>query len=140
LTGSGDSYLFSFANPEPGELTLRWEQDAGIVDLAVNPNEFDWQNPSEIRLYQLIDQDAPFVSRVFPPAKSTIERFSEVEIYFSETITGLEATDLLANGEPALSVVGAGAGPYRFSFSAEVADSQQLNGVSIMGARSCTRA
>ena len=126
LTGSGENYRFTFPTPEPGELTLRWQQDAGIVDLAANPNEFDWQNPSEIRLYQLIDQDAPFVSRVFPLPGQQLREFSEVEILFSETVTGLEAPDLLANGEPALSVVGAGAGPYTFSFSAQVSNSQRL--------------
>ena len=57
LTGGGDAYLFTFKNTEPGELTLRWQQDAGIVDLAATPNEFDWQNPSEVRSYQLIDHD-----------------------------------------------------------------------------------
>ena len=40
VTCSGDTYQFTFANPEPGELTLRWQQDAGIVDLAPNPNAF----------------------------------------------------------------------------------------------------
>ena len=76
LTGRGDAYLFTFTNTEPGELTLRWQQDAGIVDLAATPNEFDWQNPSEVRSYQLMDQDAPFVSRILPPPGQQLSKFT----------------------------------------------------------------
>ncbi|MDA7665333.1 lamin tail domain-containing protein [Verrucomicrobia bacterium] len=126
LTGSGDAYLFTFTNTEPGELTLRWEQDAGIVDLAATPNEFDWQNPSEIRSYQLMDQDAPFVSRILPLPGQQLSGFTEVEILFSETVKGLDASDLLADGEPALSLSGAGAGPYIFSFPRVSEGSPQL--------------
>lgn len=117
LTGGGDAYLFTFTNTEPGELTLRWQQDAGIVDLAATPNEFDWQNPSEVRSYQLMDQNAPSVIRIFPLPGQQLSEFTEVEILFSETVRGLDASDLLVDGEPALSLSGAGAGPYIFSFS-----------------------
>ena len=126
LTGGGDAYLFTFTNTEPGELTLRWQQDAGIVDLAATPNEFDWQNPSEVRSYQLMDQDAPSVSRILPPPGQQLSEFTEVEILFSETVKGLDASDLLVDGEPALSLSGAGAGPYIFSFSRTSEGSPQL--------------
>jgi hypothetical protein len=133
VTGSGDTYLFTFANPEPGELTLRWQQDVGIVDLAANPNEFNWQEPTEVRLYQLIDLDAPFVSRIFPLPDQTLSEFSEVDIIFSEPISGIEASDLLANGEPAISVLGAGAGPYTFSFKRQQTGTQSLEWSSTHG-------
>ncbi|MDA7644740.1 lamin tail domain-containing protein [bacterium] len=116
VRGSGDSYLFTFSRPEPGELTLRWSQDAGIQDLAANPNLFVWNAPPETRLYRLIDENAPFVTRVFPLPNQSLREFSAVEVSFSEPVSGLDASDLLVNGEGALSVEGVGAGPYRFTF------------------------
>ncbi len=126
VIGNGDTYVFTFSNPEPGELTLRWQQDAGITDLAVTPNEFDWQASDEIRIYQLIDQDAPFVQRIFPLPDQTLKQFNAVEIVFSEPVRGVEAADLTANGASALSVSGAGAGPYLFTFEPQVNGVQSL--------------
>ncbi len=117
VRSSGNSYQFTFSNPEPGELTLRWEQDNGIQDLAATPNAFDWQALTETRQYLLVDENAPFVSSIFPLPNQHLQEFSELEVLFSEPIVGLDAGDLLVNGEPALQVSGVGAGPYRFSFA-----------------------
>ncbi|MBT5705721.1 MAG: hypothetical protein HOI66_05300, partial [Verrucomicrobia bacterium] len=119
VRGSGDSYIFTFSNPEPGELTLQWNQDAGIRDLAANPNPFDWKAPSETRLFRLIDANAPFVTRIYPLPGQSLREFSVVEVSFSEPVVGLDASDLLVNGEEALSVEGVGTGPYRFTFSSQ---------------------
>ena len=126
VSGRGDSYLFTFAPPEPGELTLRWQQDPGIQDLAARPNGFDWQASSEIRVYQLIDEDAPFVKQVFPLPDQRLSQFEAVEILFSEPIAGLDAGDLLVNGVSATEVEGAGAGPYQFTFPIQQAGNLQL--------------
>ncbi len=116
VSGRDDSYLFTFAPPAPGELTLRWQQNPGIEDLAARPNAFDWQAPSELRVYQLLDADAPFVSRVFPLPDQRLSDFTTLELVFSEPVLGLDVDDLLVNGVAALSMEGAGAGPYRFTF------------------------
>ena len=127
VRGSGDSYIFSFASPQPGELTLRWSQDAGIQDLAASPNLFDWQAPSETRLYRLIDANAPFVTRVFPLPNQSLREFSMVEVSFSEPVSGVDATDLMVNGVASLSVEGVGTGPYVFTFQSQSGGSLTLD-------------
>ncbi|MEC9131041.1 MAG: hypothetical protein VYE02_06655, partial [Verrucomicrobiota bacterium] len=66
LSGRGDTWRFGFAPPEPGSLTLRWEQETSITDLARTPNPFDGQAASETRLYQLLDENAPHIIDIFP--------------------------------------------------------------------------
>ena len=126
VRASGNSYQFTFANVEPGELTLRWEQDNGIQDLASNPNLFDWQAPTETRQYLLVDANAPFVSSIFPLPNQVLHEFSAVEVLFSEPVVGLDSGDLLLNGEPATQLSGAGAGPYQFDFSPRADGIQNL--------------
>ena len=127
MTGSGDSYRFQFAGASSRELTLRWPQDPGIEDLASPPNGFEWQSTSEVRVYQVLDQDAPHVSHIFPRAGQRLPSFSMVEIIFSEPVLGIDAADLMVNGIPADSVQGAGAGPYVFEFPAQSNGSLRLS-------------
>jgi len=127
MTGSGDTYRFQFAGTSSRELTLRWPQDPGIEDLASPPNGFDWQSTSEVRVYQVLDQDAPHVTHIFPRAGQRLPSFSMVEIIFSEPVLGLDAADLTVNGIPADSVQGAGAGPYVFEFPAQSNGSLRLS-------------
>ncbi|XOV69646.1 MAG: lamin tail domain-containing protein [Verrucomicrobiota bacterium] len=119
MSGSGDTYRFTFAGTQARELTLRWQQDPGIEDLASPPNVFDWQAASEIRVYQLLDQNAPYVTQIFPRPGQRLSSFSKVEVFFLEPVFGLDALDLLVNGAPAESLSGAGAGPYVFEFPAQ---------------------
>jgi len=59
----------------------------------------------------------PTLVTVTPPAGSVVRQLAQVEVLFSEAVTGVDAADLRINGAPAASVLGAGAGPYVFNFA-----------------------
>ncbi len=116
VSGTGESYRFVFDSPDAGPFTLGWVPDAGIQDLARVPNVLDVIAPDQTWQYQLLDLSAPYVARTFPAPGQRIQKFEGVEVLFSEPVLGVDAGDLLANGIPAISVEGIGAGPYRFVF------------------------
>jgi hypothetical protein len=62
-----------------------------------------------------------------PPASSTVRALSQIEITFSEAVTGLDASDLLIDGQAAASVAGVGAGPYVFGFPARPKGTVQIS-------------
>ena len=49
---------------------------------------------------------------------ATLSHLTQIAVTFSEPVAGVEAADLLVNGQPASQVTGAGAGPYTFVFEA----------------------
>jgi len=100
VSGSGANYTFTFPQPSYGIVDVTWEAANGITDLASPPNDFveaNWQ-------YQLNDGLPPMVVSVNPPDGSTVRSLSQIEIRFSETVAGVNASDLLVNGVPATSV------------------------------------
>lgn len=60
---------------------------------------------------------APSVSSTLPAPSSGVGALTSVSITFSEAVSGVEAADLMVNGEPAVSLTGSGAGPYAFGFT-----------------------
>ena len=126
LRARGNEYEFVFSPPNPGPLTLAWEMDANIEDLATPPNPFDWHSPGEIRRYQLIDLEAPFITQIHPPPAQALAGLSGVDITFSEPVVGVDAHDLLVGGRPAQAVQGVGAGPYRFTFEPRTTGDQPI--------------
>ncbi len=60
------------------------------------------------------DRSPPAVASLLPPAGATVRRLEEIEVVFSESVTGVTANSLVVNGAPAIEVRGAEAGPYRF--------------------------
>jgi len=58
----------------------------------------------------------PAVASVHPPAGAIVRAFSQVEVLFTEPVTGIDAADLRINGQPAAVLTGIGAGPYIFQF------------------------
>jgi hypothetical protein len=59
----------------------------------------------------------PVVVALTPPANSVVRQFTQVEVFFSEPVIGVDAADLRINGVAAGGLTGSGAGPYRFSFT-----------------------
>ncbi len=59
----------------------------------------------------------PTMVSVTPPAGSSVRQLAQVEVLFSEPVTGINAADLRINGTPASGIVGSGAGPYLFTFN-----------------------
>jgi len=104
VTLADDGLLFScyISNPY-GEITT------GTVSLTVTP-----------------EQVPPIISTMTPAASSLVRHFTELELFFSEPVTGVNAGDLLINGQSANSMSGVGAGPYHFTFNSPTAGTVQL--------------
>jgi hypothetical protein len=114
VTGSGAGpYNFTFTQPEPGTVTVDWVGDHGIAGLggsgAFVPGLF-WT-------YTLTDTVAPTILDRTPSAGSTVGVLTQVVIGFSEPVVGVDAGDLLINGNPATGLAGSGLGPYIFTFA-----------------------
>jgi len=63
------------------------------------------------------DTTPPEVVSITPPPAAVVRALREITIRFSEEVTGVDASDLLVAGSPALAVSGSGEGPYTFSFN-----------------------
>ena len=122
--GSGNTYTFGFTQPAPGTVQISFDVDLTVVDLE--GNAFDVFGPSANWTYDLVDNIAPVASRTTPAAGSLIVGFSQVQVNFSEPVTGVNAADLTANGQPATGVTGSGAGPYTFQFGAVPSGTVQI--------------
>ncbi len=68
----------------------------------------------------------PTTLNVTPPPGATVRQLTQVEVLFSERVTGIDAADLLINDQPATNVTGLLAGPFVFQFAAPAAGPVQL--------------
>ena len=117
LTGSNDTYTFSFSQPGYGTVLITWDAGQGISDLADPPNPFNSTAPGATWQYTLVDLEPPAILNLSPPAGVTVRRLDQIEVTFSEPVAGVDAADLLINGQPASGVQTLGPGRYRFSFT-----------------------
>lgn len=126
LVISGTRYTFRFPQPPYGAVEVRWTSEHGITDLGVPPNPLEPGDGGVIGTYQLSDSLPPRVVEVRPPPGSRLRQLSEIEVLFSEPVTGVDAADLLIGGRPATQVVGVLDGPYRFQFDPAEAGSVEV--------------
>src|SRR4029453_8407587 len=85
LTGSGAGpYVFSFTQPAAGTVTVAFDVDHGIAGLGAG--EFATPLPWT---YTLTDTIAPTVVALTPAAGSTVGNLTQVEVLFSEPVTGV---------------------------------------------------
>ena len=113
VTGSGSNYTFTFEQPANGTITVSWSAEANIADTETPSHAF---NPTNTWQYNLIDNVAPTVQDQAPPAGATVRTFTQLEVHFSEPVSGVEASDLLVNGEAADELVILGPDRYLFQF------------------------
>ncbi len=106
---------FTFTQPNPGVVFITWDADSAISDSF--GNLFDHNAPSASWSYTLVDTLAPTVVAQTPAAGGTVSGLTQVEVLFSERVSGVDAGDLLVNGVPAVSAIGSEFGPYQFQFS-----------------------
>lgn len=113
VSGSGAGpYVFTFTQPAAGTVFVQFDADHGIAGVAASgalTAPAPWS-------YTLTDTIAPVVAQQTPAAGATVGALAQTEVLFSETVTGVDAADLLINGVPATAVTGSGFGPYLFSF------------------------
>ncbi len=135
-SGSGAGpYLFTFTQPNAGEVSVSWSFDHGIAGTA-GSGAFV---PEDGWTYQLEDTVPPSIGTmraghaipaIVPLPGSTVDHLTQVEVRFSEPVTGVDAADLIVQadeqgqgGTPAAEVEGAGEGPYLFTIVAPAAGS-----------------
>src|SRR5205823_5950575 len=97
VSGSGPTYTFRFQQPIYGNVSITWFEPHGITDLASPPNPFDATAPGSTWMYDLQDVVPPTVVSLFPPAGATVPSLGQVEVAFSEEVSGVDAADLLVN-------------------------------------------
>ncbi len=110
------TYTFSFPQPPYGAVTVTWAADDGIVDMDTVPKPFDGTATSAILRYTLFNPSAPIVVARVPIASTTVTGLTLIQVTFSEPVTGVDATDLLINGIPAVGFAAASASNYVFTF------------------------
>jgi hypothetical protein len=121
VSGSADTYTFTFPQPLDGLIAINWAANHGIQDLESTPQPFNGHGSSW--QYILSDLVRPTVASIDPMPGASLKALKEIKITFSEIVGGVNASDLLINGTPATGASGNGAGPYTFSFS------QPTNGI-----------
>ena len=63
-----------------------------------------------------VDTTAPKVNELLPPAGTTLPSIPQIEVFFDEDVTGVDATDLLINGVAATDLTVVSDGQYVFEF------------------------
>ncbi len=105
LSGSGDTYTFTFPSAPYGNVPITWVVGHGITDLAAPPNAFDDNQPGATWSYTHLDVVPPMVAARFPAASAVVQALGQITVTFSEAVNGVNAADLLVNGQPATNVV-----------------------------------
>jgi hypothetical protein len=120
VAGSGTTYIFSFVQPPFGTVDITWEAGTDIRDLADPANIF---NPaaSSNWSYQLRDITPPSLVAIIPPGGATVSALTDVELRFSEEVTGIDRSDLLMNGSAATNLDVRPQNTYVFHFAAPAA-------------------
>jgi hypothetical protein len=94
---------------------------AGANVLAVQGYNASLANSSDfilnVSLTAAVDESPPFVSELIPPDRATVRELSRVEVHFSEPVQGVDATDLLINGQPCTAVTPFAPGVFVFEFT-----------------------
>ncbi|HEU0011741.1 MAG TPA: lamin tail domain-containing protein, partial [Verrucomicrobiae bacterium] len=109
------NWFFSFPAPSGSTVTISWDPNAAIFDIASPPLPFDTMSANATWTYTILDLTAPLVIAQSPPAGASLSELTNVTVTFSEPVSGVDATDLLVNGGPATSVAGSDA-TYTFGF------------------------
>ncbi|HZL43195.1 MAG TPA: lamin tail domain-containing protein, partial [Verrucomicrobiae bacterium] len=117
VSGSGQTYTFTFALQPEGVIAVTWYSGHGITDYGSPGNAFNGSGPGATCQYTVVDNVPPVVTQLFPSAGAQIASLAQIEVTFSESVLGVQASDLLVNGSPATNVTKIAGQPYVFKFS-----------------------
>ncbi len=117
LTGQGTTWTFFFEQPPPGPVVISWDPGHNIQDLS--GNRFNETNA--VWAYTLIDNLPPTVVSITPQPGLEIRGLSQIEIAFSESVLGIDSSDLLINGQPATNITVLAGYRYVFKFASQPA-------------------
>ncbi|MDB6151803.1 MAG: hypothetical protein JWL90_256 [Chthoniobacteraceae bacterium] len=121
VTGSGKTWTFVPAPTANGPVNVTFNPAHAISDSATPSHAFDHTASNATWSYMLLDTQAPAVAQLNPPAGATIVSLTQVEVTFSEAVTGVNPGDLLVNGVPAAGMTNPLAGKYVFTFPSQPA-------------------
>ncbi len=116
LTGGNDTYTFTFPAQPYGVIAVTWAPDAGVADFGVPPNAFNPTGPGATWQYDYKDNIAPTITFQLPFAGTTVRALAQLEVNFSEPVTGVEPADLLINGVAATGMSTPSPGRVIFTF------------------------
>jgi hypothetical protein len=116
LSGSGANYTFTFARPDFGPVTISWVENHGITDLDAPSVPFDVTRQGSVWSYSHVDQTAPRITALSPPAGAQVTNLTQITVTFSEPVAGVGASDLRVNGVPASTLQPINASTYQFTF------------------------
>jgi hypothetical protein len=117
LSVNGNIYTFTFPPAPYGNVPITWVTGHGITDLAIPPNAFNENLPGASWAYTLVDVVPPTVTGTFPPAGATVQALGQIDVTFNEAVLGLNAADLLINGQAATNVIAQIGATYSFQFA-----------------------
>jgi len=117
VSGGNDTFTFAFPQPAYGTVQISWASGHGITDFGIPPNPFNTNSPGSTWQYSLVDNTPPAIDYQIPYPGVTIRSLTQIEIQFTEGVLGVDATDLLINGNPAASVTPATTSRYIFQFA-----------------------
>lgn len=110
------TYTFGFVQPPYGDVAITWNANHNIYDQAVPPNRFLDAAPGAAWTYVLVDRTAPTVAALTPAPGATVRAFTSLTVLFDEPVTGVDAADLLINGNAVAEVTPVAAAQYIFGF------------------------
>jgi len=110
------TYTFSFPEPAYGPVSVTWAAGHAIADFDGPPKPFDGNGAGATFNYSLVNPSAPTVASPSPLRNATVNVLTQINVLFSEAVTGVSAGDLLVNGIPATGMSGSGAS-YTFTFA-----------------------
>ncbi len=114
-----------------------YDQSASPLRLGGNATWDEWWQGriDEVRVYNralsaaeiAIDRDtplnagptAPLIASVAPPQGAAVRSLAQIDVAFSEPVTGVDAADLLVGAVPASGVSSLGGNAWRFTFPAQ---------------------
>ncbi len=133
VSASNATARYQFSQPAPGTVTVYFDEDAVITDLA--GNLFNTLGAGTAWTYTLADGIAPTVLSAEPAFGSVVGSLSFVEVKFSEKVSGVDAADFLVNGTPATGVTAIAPDRYRFEFPPPAAGPVNVSFASSHGIR-----
>src|SRR5207244_10546758 len=95
---STSTYTFSFPQPSYGPVVLSWAVDHGIQDFDDPPKPFDSTATNSVLHYTLFNPAIPRIAGQTPAAGATITNLPSLIVRFTESVVGVNASDLLVNG------------------------------------------
>jgi len=111
---SGEYEMHVIENPR--ELVVEGRNVLAIQALNISRTSNDFKIDVELVDPFGPDKTAPQIKFVAPGRGTIVRELDAIQIAFDEIVLGVDASDLLVNGQPAQSVEGENEGPYLFSF------------------------